>query len=176
MVRGGSSVPSVRRSRHHAASVVATIVLLAGLLPVAAVLPVAAADPAPAHRFLSDDTSTTGSTSTPPKGAQFAAASTTLNGFSDTNVWTGMTLPTSLRFADDGRVFVAEKSGIIKVFDSISDTTPTVFADLSTEVDNYWDRGLLGMTLDPNFPASPYVYVLYARDAIPAGCRPPRRP
>ncbi len=107
-----------------------------------------------------------------PKGTQFAAASTTLNGFSDTNVWTGMTLPTSLRFAPDGRVFVAEKSGIIKVFDSISDTTPTVFADLKTDVDDYWDRGLLGMTLDPNFPASPYVYALYARDAIPGGSSP----
>ena len=44
----------------------------------------------------------------------------------------------------------------------MADTTPTVFADLTTDVDDYWDRGLLGMTLDPNFPASPYVYALYA--------------
>ena len=28
------------------------------------------------------------------------------------------------------------------------------------------------MTLDPNFPASPYVYALYARDAIPGGTSP----
>jgi hypothetical protein len=32
--------------------------------------------------------------------------------------------PTVVRFADDGRVFVVEKSGLIKVFDSLSDTTP----------------------------------------------------
>ena len=107
----------------------------------------------------------------PRRARKFAQASNPLTGFNDTSVWTGLTLPTALRFASDGRVFVAEKSGIIKVFDSITDTTPTVFADLRTDVDDYWDRGLLGMTLDPAFPASPYVYALYARDAIPAGAR-----
>ena len=59
----------------------------------------------------------------------------------------------------DGRVFVAEKSGFIKVYDSLADTTPTLFADLSTKVHNFWDRGLLGMALDPDFPAKPFVYV-----------------
>ena len=71
-----------------------------------------------------------GSSGAPGETPTFAQASTPLTGFSDTNVWTGLTLPTALRFAPDGRVFVAEKSGIIKVFDSITDTTPTVFADL----------------------------------------------
>ena len=171
MSRGGSSVPSARRFRHRMASLVGAFILLAGLLPVAAVLPVAAADPVPTHRFLSDDgeAGSTGASGSP--GTAFDAAAT-LNGFTDTNAWTGLTLPISLRFASDGRVFVAEKSGIIKVFDNVSDTTPTVFADLKTDVHDYWDRGLLGMTLDPNFPANPYVYVLYARDAIPGGNSP----
>jgi glucose/arabinose dehydrogenase len=61
-------------------------------------------------------------------------------------------------------VFVAEKRGVIKVFDSLTDTSPDVFADLNVNVYNFWDRGLLGMALDPNFPASPYVYVLYTYD------------
>ena len=39
------------------------------------------------------------------------------------------TRPTSSSRAD-GRVFVAEKSGIIKVFDNLSDPTPTTFTDL----------------------------------------------
>ena len=54
------------------------------------------------------------------------------------------TQPTNVEFSPDGRVFVAEKSGIIKVFDSLTDTTPSVFADLRTKVHNFWDRGLLG--------------------------------
>ena len=35
------------------------------------------------------------------------------------------------------------------------------------EVDDYWDRGLLGLALDPNFPTTPYVYLLYTYDAPP---------
>ena len=70
----------------------------------------------------------------------------------ETTVFSGLTNPTVVRFASDGRVFVAEKSGLIKVFDNLSDTTPTVFADLRTNVHNFWDRGLLGMALDPTFP------------------------
>ena len=94
-------------------------------------------------------------------------------GFQETIVWSGLTQPTAIRFAPDGHVFVAEKSGIIKVFDSIADPTPKIFADLRTEVHNYWDRGLLGLAIDPNFPATPYIYVLYTLDAS-AGGTPPR--
>ena len=94
------------------------------------------------------------------------------SGFQETTVFTGLTNPTAIEFASDGRVFVAEKRGVIKVFDNLSDTTPTVFADLNTNVYNFWDRGLLGMVLDPDFPASPYVYVLYTYDAEPGGAAP----
>ena len=69
-------------------------------------------------------------------------------------------------------MFVAEKSGLIKVFTNLGDPTPTVFADLRTLVHNFWDRGLLGLALDPNFPANPYVYVLYAHDAAIGGVAP----
>ena len=56
------------------------------------------------------------------------------------------------------------RAAVIKVFDNLADTTPTTFADLRTNVYNFWDRGLLGLALDPGFPAQPYVYVLYAYD------------
>jgi glucose/arabinose dehydrogenase len=96
-----------------------------------------------------------------------------LPGFQETTAFSGLTEPTTLRFSPDGRVFVAEKSGLIKVFDGLDDPTPDVFADLRTEVHNFWDRGLLGMTLDPSFPAKPFVYVLYTLDAAIGGT-PPR--
>src|SRR5215204_3689989 len=104
---------------------------------------------------------------TPP-----AAAATLPAGFREEIVFSGLTQPTAVRFAADGRVFVAEKSGIIKVFDNLTDSTATVFADLNVNVYNYWDRGLLGLALDPNFPASPYVYVLYTYDAPTGGTAP----
>jgi glucose/arabinose dehydrogenase len=93
-----------------------------------------------------------------------ARAATLPSGFQESVVFSGLTNPTAVRFASDGRVFVAEKRGVIKVFDSLTDTTPTTFADLNVNVYNFWDRGLLGMALHPNFPATPYVYVLYTYD------------
>ena len=102
-----------------------------------------------------------------------ASAATLPAGFQETTVISGLTAPTVVRFASDGRVFVAEKSGIIKVFDSLSDTSPTVFADLRTNVHDFWDRGLLGMALAPNFPTDPFVYVLYSLRPHPRRHRQP---
>ena len=105
-------------------------------------------------------------------GPSPAGASTLPTGFRDSVVLSGLTNPTVLQFAPDGRIFVGQKNGVIKVFQSLTDTNPVTFADLSGEVDDYWDRGLLGLALPPNFPASPYVYVLYAYDAPIGGTAP----
>ena len=94
-----------------------------------------------------------------------AEAGTLPTGFQDSVVFSGLDHPTAVRFAADGRVFVAQKNGILKVFSSVAATTGTTFADLRSQVDDYWDRGLLGLALDPQFPTRPYVYVLYAYDA-----------
>lgn len=101
-----------------------------------------------------------------------ASAATLPPGFQEDIVFSGLTQPTAVRFSADGRVFVAEKSGLIKVFDGLSDTTATVFADLRTQVHNFWDRGLLGLALAPSFPADPWVYVLYTLDAPIGGSAP----
>jgi glucose/arabinose dehydrogenase len=101
-----------------------------------------------------------------------ARAAVLPSGFQESVVFGGLTNPTVVRFSPDGRVFVAEKSGLVKVFDGLSDTSPTVFADLRTNTYNFWDRGMLGLALDPQFPADPYVYVLYAYDADIGGTAP----
>jgi uncharacterized repeat protein (TIGR01451 family) len=95
-------------------------------------------------------------------------------GFQETQLpFTTLVNPTAIRFAADGRIFVAEKSGRIKVFSNLNDSTPDLFADLSANVHNFWDRGMLGLALDPGFTTGrPYVYVLYTFDA-PIGGSPP---
>ena len=98
--------------------------------------------------------------------------STGAAGFEESIVFSGLVEPTAIEFASDGRVFVAEKSGLIKVFSSLTAPTPTIFADLRTNVHNFWDRGLLGLALDPQFPARPYVYVAYTYDAAIGGTAP----
>ncbi len=99
-----------------------------------------------------------------------AIAGTLPPGFSESTVWSGLGNPTALRFAPDGRVFVASKSGIVNVFDGLGDTTPTQLADLRSKVHDFWDRGLLGLAIDPGFTSGrPYVYVLYTFDSKPWG-------
>jgi glucose/arabinose dehydrogenase len=97
-----------------------------------------------------------------------AAASEVLSpGFSDTTVFANLPEITAVRFAPHGdpRVFVAMQSGRIDAFSSLSAATPVPVADLSAEVDDYWDRGLLGLAVDPQFPVRPYLYLLYTYDA-----------
>jgi glucose/arabinose dehydrogenase len=108
----------------------------------------------------------------PSAAAAYAPASSVPAGFQDSVAFSGLTNPTAVRFAPDGRVFVIEKRGLLKVFDSLTDTTPTVVVDLRSEVDDYWDRGLLGMALDPSFPTRPYLYLLYTYDAPPGQTAP----
>ncbi|HSC92403.1 MAG TPA: LamG-like jellyroll fold domain-containing protein [Gaiellaceae bacterium] len=105
-------------------------------------------------------------------GSDSASASTPQPSFQDQVVFSGLTNPTAVQFSPDGRVFVAEKSGRVLVYDGLADPTPTLFVDLSTNVHNFWDRGLLGLALHPDFPATPYVYVLYAHDAAIGGIAP----
>ncbi len=93
-------------------------------------------------------------------------------GFSDTVVKTGLNFPGALAFAPDGRVFVGDRTGVVKVYDNLADNTATTVMDLSVSVYNQYDRGLLGLALDPQFPTRPYLYVLYTFDAAIGGTAP----
>ncbi len=66
-------------------------------------------------------------------------------------------------FAPENRTFVAEKRGVVKVVQN-GRVLGTPFIDLSREVNNFHDRGMLGIAVHPDFPAKPYVYVLYTYD------------
>jgi glucose/arabinose dehydrogenase len=105
-------------------------------------------------------------------GVSSAGAVTLPAGFQDTKApfeglgHPGMDEPTAIRFAPNGQVFVAQRKGRILAYDSLADASPTLFADLRTQVYDNGDRGILGMALDPNFPAKPYVYVLYTYDHL----------
>jgi glucose/arabinose dehydrogenase len=94
-------------------------------------------------------------------------------GFTGQVVLNNFNFPTSVRFAPDGTIFVSEKGGLIKAFDSDTDITPTVVVDLASEVYSLSDRGLLDIELDPGYPARPYLYALYTFDGL-AGDTTPR--
>ena len=89
--------------------------------------------------------------------------------FSDQVILSGLSLPTDVEFAPDGRVFVAEKSGLIQVFDSLGDPSAAVVMDLRTPTHTDTDRGLLAIELDPNFAGNRRLYALHTYDRYPPG-------
>jgi uncharacterized repeat protein (TIGR03806 family) len=80
------------------------------------------------------------------------------DGFSDSVIATGITGATALAVAPDGRVFVCEQTGALRVVKD-DRLLPDPFVIL--EVDSYWERGLIGVTLDPDFVQNHYVYLNY---------------
>jgi glucose/arabinose dehydrogenase len=66
--------------------------------------------------------------------------------------------PTAMSIAPDGRIFICEKSGKIRIFsDGKLQTAPFV----SIAVDNFNERGLSGMAFDPDFEINHHLYVYY---------------
>jgi glucose/arabinose dehydrogenase len=97
-----------------------------------------------------------------------------LPGYQDVAVVDAVESPMAVRFAPppDGRIFVAEKSGVVLAFDAPHDPVPDVVVDLREEVYDFYDRGMLGMALDRDFALNRRMYLLYSRDA-PIGGSPP---
>ena len=88
-------------------------------------------------------------------------------GFSDNVVISGLTEPTSVRFASDrARVRRREERARQGLRQPLRHDTDGLRRP-PDETYNFWDRGLLGLALAPNFPTSPYVYVLYTYDQVP---------
>ena len=75
---------------------------------------------------------------------------------------TGLSQATAAAQAPDGRLFIAEQGGAVRVF-SAGGLLPQPFLRLT--VDASGERGLIGMALHPNFATTPYVYVHYTTAA-----------
>jgi glucose/arabinose dehydrogenase len=79
-------------------------------------------------------------------------------GFSETTLASGLMNPTSISIAPDGRIFVSEQQGDIRIIKNGA-LLPTPF--LTETINQSGERGLLGNTLDPNFSVNNYIYVYY---------------
>ena len=82
----------------------------------------------------------------------------------DVTVANGLEEPTAIEWIDNNNnLLIAQKNGVVRVVrDGNMLTTP--FIDLSAQVNNGSDRGLLGLAVHPDFAVTPYVYLLYAYD------------
>jgi glucose/arabinose dehydrogenase len=79
-------------------------------------------------------------------------------GFQDANVVSGLSRPTAMQFAPDGRLFVAQQDGQLRVIkNGVLLSTPFV----SLTVNSSGERGLLGVAFDPDFVNNRFVYLFY---------------
>jgi glucose/arabinose dehydrogenase len=85
-------------------------------------------------------------------------AATLPAGFAESQVATGLSSPTAMAIAPDGRIFVCQQNGRLRVIKNGA-LLPTPF--LIVTVDAQGERGLLGVAFDPNFAVNQFVYVYY---------------
>ena len=70
----------------------------------------------------------------------------------------GLLNPTAMEFAPDGRLFVTLQGGQLRVIkNDVLLSTPF----LTLTVDSSGERGLLGVTIDPDFANNQFIYVFY---------------
>ena len=98
-------------------------------------------------------------------GLSLAAHGATLpTGFAETRVATGLASPTAMTFAPDGRLFVAQQGGALRVIKNGALLTPPF---LTVSVNSSGERGLLGVAFDPTFASNGFVYVYYTTSGAP---------
>jgi len=93
-------------------------------------------------------------------GCNLLDAATVPAGFTEELLLTNLNAATALSVAPDGRIFVADQTGPLRVWKN-GRLLPTPALDLTGRVDDYWERGLIGLTLHPDFPRTPHLFVLY---------------
>jgi len=91
-------------------------------------------------------------------------ASTLPAGFTEIQIG-GITNPTAMALAGDGRIFVCEQGGKLRVIKNGA-LLSAPFVTLT--VDQTGERGLIGVALDPNFATNQYLYVYYTVPGNPA--------
>src|SRR5262245_24174537 len=89
-------------------------------------------------------------------------------GFSESLVASGIANPTAMAFAPDGRLFVCQQGGALRVIKNDA-LLATPFLTVTTDASG--ERGLLGVTFDPNFANNQWVYIYYTVPGSPAHTR-----
>lgn len=83
-----------------------------------------------------------------------------LDRFEKTTVATNLVQPLELDIAPDGRIFLIELGGVVKLVDPPTGNVSEIAKlDVFTEQEN----GLIGLALDPNFAENQWVYLQYSR-------------
>jgi glucose/arabinose dehydrogenase len=73
-----------------------------------------------------------------------------------------------MEVARDGRIFICEQTGALRI---VKNDKLLAARFLTIGVDSFWERGLIGVTVDPDFVSNQFVYVTYvAAEPYPHHC------
>ena len=97
-----------------------------------------------------------------------ADAQTLPTTYTSTNVVTAIRYPADFDWLPDGRYIVTQKgdnsfpaaNAFIKIYSSAGAALGNYY-NLTDSVDSDFERGLLGIAVDPNFATNAYIYVYY---------------
>lgn len=98
-------------------------------------------------------------------GLYLGRAAQLLPGFHETRVAAGLERPTSFTFAPDGRIFITEQAGRIRIVEK-DVLVPDAF--FSVETHSFGGQGLFNIAFDPAFIETQWAYIYYVTP-------PPRR-
>src|SRR5439155_15166636 len=93
-----------------------------------------------------------------------ASAATLPSGFTESVIASGISSPTAMDFAPDGRLFICQQNGQLRVIKNDA-LLPTPFLTVTT--DSTGERGLLGVAFDPDFANNQRVYIYYTVPGSP---------
>ncbi len=91
-------------------------------------------------------------------------AATVPSGFTDSTIASGLSSPTAMELLPDGRILVAEQGGNLRV---VKNNALLATPFLTVSVNSSGERGLIGVTIDPNFATNGFVYVYYTTSGAP---------
>jgi glucose/arabinose dehydrogenase len=91
------------------------------------------------------------------------AASYALPEFSERVIAEGLQQPTDFVFTPDGRIFILEKAGRVRLVRDGA-LQPDPILDISARVDTEVERGLVGICLHPTFATTGWIYLYYSNN------------
>jgi glucose/arabinose dehydrogenase len=90
-----------------------------------------------------------------------AEASVLPAGFAEETVASGIVRPTAMALAPDGRIFVCQQDGALRI---VRDGALLPAPFLTLDVESSGERGLLGVAFDPDFLSNRFLYLYYTAE------------
>jgi len=93
--------------------------------------------------------------------------------FTHVRIATGLAHPTAFTIAKDGRIFIAEQAGRVRVIENgqlLSEPVLSISVNQAGP-QGFSERGLIGITLDPDFATNNYMYIFYTTPNDPVRSR-----